>query len=194
MSKSKTLIYEANKTYFTADLHIGHTFIRKLRNYNNKQEMHDTLIDTWNSIITEDTDVFILGDITFANTADTILVLSQLNGHLHLIRGNHDKGLAKICLDFFDTVSDVKEIYIRNADNATKTRVFMSHYSHQIWNLSHYGAYHLFGHSHGSLKGIGRSIDVGLDTNDVKPYTWYEIDNVLKNIPIHKVDHHQTKE
>lgn len=190
MPKIKTEVFDADNVFFTADLHIGHTFATKLRTYSDKEEMHEDLITKWNNLIPENANVFILGDISFANSTTTISILGQLNGHLHLIRGNHDKNLSAGVLNFFTTISDTKEIIIRNLETSRKLRIFMSHYSHQIWNMSHYGAYHLFGHSHGSLEGIGRSMDVGLDTNNVTPYTWNEIDAILSKITVHEIDHH----
>jgi hypothetical protein len=41
--------------------------------------------------------------------------------------------------------------------------------------LTHYGALHLYGHSHGSLPGCGRSLDVGVDCWDWRPATVPEI-------------------
>ena len=69
----------------------------------------------------------------------------------------------------------------------------MSHYSMQVWNKSHHGSIHLFGHSHGSLKGIGRSMDVGIDTNNLYPYHLDEILYNLKDIDVKIIDHHNNK-
>jgi len=71
-----------------------------------------------------------------------------------------------------------------------KTGIFLSHYSHRVWSQSHHGILHLYGHSHGSLPGIGKSMDVGVDTNDLYPYHLDEIIEKMKNIPINFVDHH----
>jgi len=39
----------------------------------------------------------------------------------------------------------------------------------QVWDRSNHGSWHLFGHTHGKLKGIGRSLDVGVDCTDYVP-------------------------
>jgi calcineurin-like phosphoesterase family protein len=39
----------------------------------------------------------------------------------------------------------------------------------QVWELFNHGSWHLFGHTHGKLKGIGRSFDVGVDCTDFVP-------------------------
>jgi calcineurin-like phosphoesterase family protein len=47
--------------------------------------------------------------------------------------------------------------------------VVLCHYSMQVWDRSHYGSWHLFDHSHGTLKGIGLSFDVGTDCTEFAP-------------------------
>ena len=70
----------------------------------------------------------------------------------------------------------------------------MSHYGHMVWEESHKGSWHLFGHSHGSLKGLGKSMDVGVDThNEFRPYTFNEIKKNLQNKPIIYSDYHSTR-
>lgn len=43
---------------------------------------------------------------------------------------------------------------------------------------------------YGSLKGIGKSMDVGVDTNNLYPYHLDEIIEIMKNIKPELVDHH----
>ena len=47
--------------------------------------------------------------------------------------------------------------------------IVLCHYSMQIWDRSNHGSWHLFGHTHGKLKGIGMSFDVGVDCTDFVP-------------------------
>jgi calcineurin-like phosphoesterase family protein len=39
----------------------------------------------------------------------------------------------------------------------------------RVWERSDHGSWHLFGHTHGKLKGIGKSFDVGVDCTDFEP-------------------------
>ena len=58
--------------------------------------------------------VFILGDVSFAKEDVTLQCLSQLNGNLYLVTGNHDKGLP---LQRFERVyNNYAEIKIDNVD------------------------------------------------------------------------------
>ena len=47
--------------------------------------------------------------------------------------------------------------------------IVLCHYSMQVWDRSNYSAWHLFGHSHGKLKSIGLSFDVGVDCTGFTP-------------------------
>jgi calcineurin-like phosphoesterase family protein len=62
------------------------------------------------------------------------------------------------------------------------------------------GVIHLHGHVHlpKHLKlGEGRSLDVGMDGNDMKPYSLDDVMRLVKNQPIKKLvlpkDHHEKR-
>ena len=63
----------------------------------------------------------------------------------------------------------------------------------RVWNASHRGSIHLFGHSHGNLPDHGKSMDVSADTNNFYPYSIDDIIKKFEKIEIKTVDHH-TKE
>lgn len=42
------------------------------------------------------------------------------------------------------------------------------------------------GHVHGKMPGIGRQMDVGVDTNGFYPYSWEEIKERLSVVPIYQ--------
>jgi calcineurin-like phosphoesterase family protein len=147
--------------YFTADEHIDHKRICELMNrpFQNLDEMKETLIANHNSIVTDKDIVYHLGDVSFSSADDYI---KRLNGTHHLVLGNHDYTRLKH-LTLFKNIQDV--LYLRTEG----IRVFMSHYAHRTWRNSHYGSYHLFGHSHGMIPNYGRSMDVGVDCHNFKP-------------------------
>ena len=53
--------------------------------------------------------------------------------------------------------------------------IVLCHYSLQVWDRSNQGSWHLFGHSHGKLKGIGLSFDVGVDCREFEPLSLEEV-------------------
>ena len=53
----------------------------------------------------------------------------------------------------------------------------------RVWARSHYNSIHLYGHSHGRLDGIGKSMDIGVDTNNFYPYSLDDILKIMKTKP-----------
>lgn len=82
-----------SKVFVTSDSHWGHTNIIKYckRPFDCAEIMDNYLIEQWNKVVEKDDKVFHLGDFAFGDQAYTKNIVSQLNGNIHLIRGNHDK-------------------------------------------------------------------------------------------------------
>lgn len=51
--------------WFSSDLHFGHNkdFIYQARGFNSIEEHDKAIVDNWNSIVDEDDDVYLLGDL-----------------------------------------------------------------------------------------------------------------------------------
>lgn len=70
--------------------------------------------------------------------------------------------------------------------------IVMNHFSERVWEQSHKGAIMLYGHSHGTLPGIGKSMDVGVDAHpEFRPFSWEEIKQIMDKRETLFVDHHQ---
>lgn len=54
-----------SKIYVTSDLHFGHDreFIWKVRGYDSIDSMNIDLVSKWNSIVTNEDDIYVLGDL-----------------------------------------------------------------------------------------------------------------------------------
>lgn len=78
--------------YVCSDLHFGHDrdFIYVPRGYNNVYDHDRDIIQKWNDLITDQDDVYILGDLMLGDNEYGKQMISQLNGNLHIIYGNHD--------------------------------------------------------------------------------------------------------
>ena len=100
--------------FYTADLHLGYFPILHdtARPFTGVLEMDEALISNWNARVGADDSVYIVGDFSYNGGEAPTQYLSRLNGHLHLIRGNHDTGLnhAERLLDYCDSVTDFLEI------------------------------------------------------------------------------------
>ena len=79
--------------YIILDTHFFHENILKYNRpqFKSIEEMNETLIEQWNSIISKNDRVFHLGDFAFGQDLDAIeQIIKRLNGSVYLIIGNHD--------------------------------------------------------------------------------------------------------
>ena len=179
-------------TFFTADHHFGHTNIIKFckRPFSSTKEMDDNLIDAWNHVVSEKDVVYHLGDFTLFGAGKFVDYASQLNGRIRIVPGGHDfrwlkqvtaleatsrSGYQVIILDPLVSLSLPKVF-----NNKYSQIIVLCHFAMRVWDRSHHGAYHLYGHSHGTLPNKGRSLDVGVDTNNFYPYSLDEIHQILQ--------------
>ena len=87
------------KTYFIGDLHLDHTNIIKYCNrpFRSTEEMNAHILKCWNEIVTNEDDVYFLGDIAFGRGSNSGKYWwEKLNGKKTLIKGNHDRYIVGI--------------------------------------------------------------------------------------------------
>lgn len=79
--------------WFSSDLHLGHDNIRKYceRPFKDVDEMNQAIIDRWNEVVSEDDEVYVLGDVALGKIMDTLPLVTLLKGHKFLVPGNHDR-------------------------------------------------------------------------------------------------------
>lgn len=191
-----TLRFKSDNLFFTSDTHYFHKGVIEYakRPFKDIYEMNEALIANHNSVVGVNDTVFLIGDVSFGKPIDTVSVLGQLNGTKFLVKGNHDKNLRGVMLvDFFKSVDDLLEIDVVEP-GGTLQRITLCHYAMRVWNKHHYGAWQLYGHSHGNLEPIGRQLDVGVDVHDYKPISYEQVKTIIMSRPIHVVDHHESRE
>ena len=136
--------------YYISDLHFGHGNIIKFdqRPFTTTEEMTHVLIRNWNSTVTNQDTVYILGDFCWGKEPDWIGILDKLNGNKVLIRGNHDlKNMSVNLKSKFADIKDYKEI-----DDNGRT-VIMCHYPILAYKHSFDpNTFMLFGHVHNNTK------------------------------------------
>jgi calcineurin-like phosphoesterase family protein len=59
----------------------------------------------------------------------------------------------------------------------------LCHYGLRVWDRSHHGALHLYGHSHGTLPGDSQSLDVGVDGWEFTPVNIEQVRDRMKTMP-----------
>jgi calcineurin-like phosphoesterase family protein len=179
-----------NRTFFTADTHFGHANIIKYssRPFKSAEEMDDTIIHNWNALVQPGDTVYHLGDFAVGG-GEAEPYYRRLNGNIEFCWGNHDNRLKRIPdIERHGTIEHVRHISVHGQ------KIFLSHYAHRVWDGSHKGAWHLYGHSHGTLPDDPNSLsmDVGVDTNNMMPYSFQDIQRIMAHKKFKAVDHHGT--
>lgn len=185
--------------WFTSDTHYGHTNIagpsisrwhRGYRDFDSVWEMNKALVDGINKYVGEDDILYHLGDWSFGGVENIKLFRDSIVcQNIHLILGNHDQHINSDS-DLFSSVQDVLHLQLG------KTKLFLSHYSHRVWNGSHKSVIHLYGHSHDSIPDYGRSMDVGVDVayrmfGEYRPFNIGDITRIMEKRDVHQIDHHE---
>lgn len=90
--KNKQFQFNPDHIFFTSDTHFHHANIIKLshRPFKDVHDMNEQLIANWNKVVTDKDTVFHLGDFAFGGNDAWDSILSQLNGKIYLILGNHE--------------------------------------------------------------------------------------------------------
>lgn len=190
--------------FFTSDTHWGHKNIIQYCNrpFADVKEMNQALVDNWNAKVKENDIVFHIGDLAFIKEDNQLKALiKQLNAKIiYLIPGNHDDEQRykrlKIGHEYQEegpsvvVLNNLCDIDIQVEDE--KLRFVLCHYALRVWNKSHYGAIHLYGHSHGTLPDDphSRSMDVGVDSHNYSPLHLDEILLKMYQKVFKPVDHH----
>lgn len=168
------------QTFFTSDTHFDHKNIIQYCNrpFRNVEEMNLAMVEKWNSVISENDTVYHLGDFTLGDMRHFTRWASKLNGNIRILPGSHDhlwlKGFEPS--ERIQVIAPLVSVEFPEIMNGQYPQVIvLCHYSMQTWDRSHYGAWHLFGHSHCNLAGIGLSFDVGVDCTDFVPLSLEQV-------------------
>ena len=178
-----------NDIFVTSDTHFFHKNILKYqpdeRPFDSVEEMNEKIIENWNAVVKPNDLIYHLGDFAFAQPHKVDGILRRLNGQKFFIWGNHDKSMHdKAVASHFQWMRNYHELKIE------KQYVVLHHFPILSWNRMHHGALHFYGHTHGSIPYVfeGQSLDVGVDTNECKPYNVRELIATLKAMDVTPYD------
>lgn len=191
-NEDKTYTFEdGSHVWFTSDTHFFHDNIIRFcdRPFASVEEMNEAIIKAWNDVIQPEDTVFHLGDFCWGGSAAWVDILKRLNGHIHLIVGNHDvKNLRPFYLNFFESVSFQRQITVEGR------KLYLNHYPFLtwggIWRRQEDQVWELFGHVH-SKGGSGGAdegrlqyllpiqYDVGVDNNNYKPLNFKDVQRII---------------
>lgn len=197
----------SQQTFFTADLHFWHSKMAQHRGFaGDAPAMNAALRDDWNKAVGDKDVVYVLGDVSFAGFLKTVEAMRQLNGHIHVVPGNHDdSSLLRRLLEtgIIDKIEQpLMDLKLQSA-TGEPLRFALCHFPLLVWNRAHYGAMHLHGHSHGQLRypapiGHGRILDVGVDatkprTGHLGPISLTQVLDIMSRREYTAVDQHNEK-
>jgi len=166
----------ASKIFITSDTFFGRASIIELahRPFKSIEEMDATLIENWNSVVTENDIVYHLGNFAWSPiVADN--VIKQLNGNIKFILGEFDEALLEVIEYYQDLVILPNDIF-----KDYKHKMVLSHYPLADWPGKERGIYHFHGHNFNTMRTdltISNRVNCCTDFNNYKPM---EIKELLK--------------
>jgi calcineurin-like phosphoesterase family protein len=156
------------------------------------------LIEGINSFVDEHDTLWHLGDWAWGGSGGYYETCRRFRDRVvcrtvNLVWGNHDRRTIR---DLFNQAHDQVEISVAGQ------KITLNHYAMAVWQDSHKGAWHFYGHSHSRaeewldthLPGR-RSIDVGVDNaarmlGMYRPWTFEELRALLDGRTGCAIDHH----
>lgn len=165
--------------WFTADLHIDHTFMASMRGFTHTQAHDRAMMEGWNKAVHPRDVVVVCGDMFWSNYPRVEEYWNALNGSKIMVKGNHDRWLKKVKVPYRRIYS---KLIKREEGN---TYVVACHYPLRSWNRKRYGALHVHGHCHGKIVPHWRMMDIGVDVAKVmfdewRPFSLNEVNYLLK--------------
>jgi len=133
--------------------------------------MNEELISRFNSVVDKSDVTIHAGDFSLGKKHQTQDIIRELNGSHIFLLGDHDRWTNR---------NQLRQIYFYKKQGLNIT---VCHYCMRVWPKSHYNSWHLYGHSHGRLDSIGKSMDIGVDTNDYYPYSIEQIKEIMETKP-----------
>lgn len=182
------------KIWFTSDLHFGHRNIIQFCNrpFKSVEEMDETLIENWNSVVKPNDLVFNLGDFAFAPNWRWAELLGRLNGTHILILGNHDisRWPGDSTMRLFHRVEQQMLLKIDGR------LIYLNHYPFLCYagtyRLPSDAVLQLHGHVHSGPNSDSKGkddmrlalrfpyqYDVGVDNNNFIPVSWEQVKEII---------------
>ena len=161
--------------------------------------MNEDFINTINSMVAPDDTLWHLGDFCFCRRGEEYNIAKRFRDriacrNINLIWGNHDRREISRA---FNEVYDKATVVVNNQ------LIVMDHYAHAVWEKSHRGSWHIYGHSHSTaekwlneMMPNRRSIDVGVDNaikilGEYRPFSFKDLQKIFAHKTGCSIDHHK---
>ncbi|MEI0604072.1 metallophosphoesterase [Brachyspira alvinipulli] len=172
--------------YFISDTHFNsHSILKTRKCFKSLDDMHTVLINNWNNNISNDDEVYILGD--FSNEKGYIKtesILSKLNGKKYLLIGNNDNFLKNKNFDR-DLFIFIKDYYLLHTNiknkNSKTIDIALCHYPIYEWDGMHRGTLHIHGHIHKKIFYNKLAFNASCNIHNFCPIS---LENILKELQL----------
>lgn len=170
-----------HEKWFISDTHFFHANILKftgddgerIRPFNSLDEMHEIMIENWNSVVKDNDYIYHLGDVTFQYHGGFNNLMSRLKGKKRLIIGNHDKIWNPALSMWFEKAALWKGF---SEYNFTAVHIPL-----EIKRLRD-GAFCVHGHIHQNVEPDPRYINVCVEQVNYTPVHIDEIGEIIKKV------------
>lgn len=172
--------------YLTSDTHFCHDkeFLYKPRGFSSIEEHDKKIISNWNSVIKQDDEVYHLGDVMLVDNEKGAEYLSQLNGKIHIILGNH---CTNTRIEIYKKLKNIQDIQYAYMLKYKKAHFYLSHYPTLTANFDdgpwHKNIISLHGHTHSKEKFYDENnpfiYNVALDAHNCFPVS---LDQIIEDI------------
>lgn len=175
------------RIYVTSDLHFGHDreFLWGPRGFKSSAEHDETIIANWNAVVSPEDDVYVLGDLMLGDNQHGLECLQRLNGHIHIVFGNHDTPTR---LKLYAELPNVTIEGWATMVHYRKYHFYMSHFPTSTANLEaeslHQCTLNLFGHTHSKQEfrdDVPMYYNVSLDAHDNTPVL---LDDIIESMKV----------
>ena len=128
-------------------------------------------------------------------SADTaIWLMKRMDRHPEdvFIWGNHDKQMRHLKDRWREWEHKITFLPPLAETDVNGQQIILCHYAMRVWNKSHRGSWHLYGHSHSTLpdEPASMSFDVGVDAHAYHPLRFNEVAALMAKKSWKPIDHH----
>lgn len=176
--------------YFTSDWHLNHNreFIYKARGFSSVEEMNEAILQRHNEIVDKTDSIFVLGDLCLGGGTEEALqknkeLIEQFNGHLLIVRGNHDTD--KRC-EMYMSCANVENVVAATYFNYDGYHFYLSHFPTLTSNLEKESlkqcTINLYGHTHQKTNfyyDMPFMCHIGADSRSCRPVS---VESVIKDL------------
>ena len=188
--------------WYTSDTHFGHRKLveRGYRPFATTEDMDETLIDLWNREVSQNDEVWVLGDFAMRPFDESLPCGARLRGRKILVPGNHDEcwlghkartpwhllgrqAQYTRVADFAEIVDYPAPHRIAGEDVALSHFPYSADHTAQVRYPEHRppdnGGWLAHGHLHEMWRQEGRQINVGVDAWGLRPVHVDEIAELI---------------